>query len=48
LQVQFVLRSNLAPMPGDPAPVVRNTDAGRDRADLSHTLEMCFLSRCVR
>ncbi len=39
---------NLPPMPGVfpdyPAPV----DAGRDRADLSHTLEMCGCSLCVR
>jgi putative SOS response-associated peptidase YedK len=43
---------NLAPMPGVfpdyPAPVVRNTDAGRDRADLSHRLEMCGSSLCLR
>jgi hypothetical protein len=43
---------NLAPMPGVfpdyPAPVVRNTDASRDRADLSHRLEMSGCSPCVR
>ena len=26
----------------------RNTDADRDRADLSHTLEMCGCSLCLR